>query len=93
MFTAAVYFAPKLPTSPFSDVMALPYHIYVLATEGTAKRIIFGWAFGLVGCVTGIETSLRLDWSPGPTIVAVFLVLLVLTWLTKKLIPKGELVN
>ena len=35
MFTAAVFFTPSLPTSLFDEVMALPYHIYVLATAGT----------------------------------------------------------
>ena len=73
--------------------LIIPAVAAVLATEGTGKRIVFGWIFGLIGCVAGIEASLRLDWSPGPTIVAVFLVLLVLTWLTKKLVcPKTECV-
>ena len=35
MFTAAVFFRPSLPTSFLDSVMALPYHIYVLATAGT----------------------------------------------------------
>ena len=35
MFTAAVFYTPKLPESVFSSVMALPYHMYVLATAGT----------------------------------------------------------
>jgi len=35
MFTAAVFYTPTMPSSIFSDVMALPYHIYVLATAGT----------------------------------------------------------
>ena len=35
MFTAAVFFRPSLPASPLDSVMALPYHIYVLATAGT----------------------------------------------------------
>ena len=35
MFTAAVFFRPGLPTSFLDSVMALPYHIYVLATAGT----------------------------------------------------------
>jgi len=35
MFTAAVYYTPKLPSSMLDQVMALPYHIYVLATAGT----------------------------------------------------------
>ncbi len=35
MFTAAVFYTPKNPDSIFSSVMALPYHMYVLATAGT----------------------------------------------------------
>jgi phosphate transport system permease protein len=34
MFTAAVFFTPDLPVSIFCEVMALPYHIYVMATAG-----------------------------------------------------------
>ncbi len=33
MFTAAAFFLPRLPQSPFDPVMALPYHLYVLSTE------------------------------------------------------------
>jgi len=42
-------------------------------------RIVFGWIFGAVGSVTGLELSLRLDWSTGPTIVVVLLILLIAT--------------
>ena len=35
MFTAATFYTLHLPNSPFSEVMALPYHVYVLATAGT----------------------------------------------------------
>jgi len=35
MFTAAAFFTAKLPGSVFDEVMALPYHVYVLATAGT----------------------------------------------------------
>jgi phosphate transport system permease protein len=35
MFTAAAFSTPDLPTSVYNEVMALPYHIYVLATAGT----------------------------------------------------------
>ena len=35
MFTAAVFYTPKMPDSVFSAVMSLPYHMYVLATAGT----------------------------------------------------------
>ncbi len=57
MFTAAVYFTPHLPTSPFNQVMALPYHIYVLATAGTqidlTRPIQYGTALVLICLVLG----------------------------------------
>ena len=31
---------------------------------------------GQVGCLAGLEASLRLDWSAGPTIVAAFILFL-----------------
>lgn len=52
LFTAAAYFLPKLPTSIFDQVMALPYHLYVLSTSGTdieaSRSMAFGTAFVLV---------------------------------------------
>ena len=57
MFTAAVYFTPHLPKSPFDQVMALPYHIYVLATAGTeidlTRPIQYGTALVLICLVLG----------------------------------------
>jgi ABC-type Mn2+/Zn2+ transport system permease subunit len=41
--------------------------------------VAFGWGFGTVGCLAGLEASLRLDWSAGPSIVAAFILLLALT--------------
>ncbi len=35
LLTGAAYFLPRLPDSVFSQFMALPYHLYVLATTGT----------------------------------------------------------
>ena len=35
LFTAAVFYNRGYPNSIFSEVMALPYHIYALMTEGT----------------------------------------------------------
>lgn len=35
LFTVAAYFLPRLPHSIFDQVMALPYHLYVIATSGT----------------------------------------------------------
>lgn len=62
--------------------LIIPSVAAMLAVEGTLKRIIFGWIFSAVGCLSGLELSLRLDWSAGPTIVTVFLMLLFMTWLS-----------
>ncbi|MDG6244172.1 MAG: phosphate ABC transporter permease PstA [Methanolobus sp.] len=35
LLTGAAYFLPRLPDSVYSQFMALPYHLYVLATSGT----------------------------------------------------------
>ncbi|MFO7568920.1 MAG: phosphate ABC transporter permease PstA [Smithellaceae bacterium] len=59
MFTAAAYFTSKLPGSVFDEVMALPYHIYVLATAGTnieaTRPIQFGTVLVLVAVVLGVD--------------------------------------
>lgn len=61
MFTAAVFYTPKMPTSIFSDVMALPYHIYVLATAGTeielTRPIQYGTALVLIALVLGMNLA------------------------------------
>ncbi len=33
LFTVAAFYLPRLPSSVFDQVMALPYHLYVLATQ------------------------------------------------------------
>ena len=59
MFTAAAYFTARLPGSVFDEVMALPYHIYVLATAGTnieaTRPIQFGTVLVLVAVVLGVD--------------------------------------
>lgn len=59
MFTAAVYYKPELPKSIFDDVMALPYHIYVLATAGTeiekTRHLQYGTALVLMALVLGMN--------------------------------------
>ncbi|SHJ76097.1 phosphate ABC transporter membrane protein 2, PhoT family [Desulfatibacillum alkenivorans DSM 16219] len=61
MFTAAVFFAPHLPSSPFSEVMTLPYHIYVLATAGTeieaTRPLQYGSALVLIALVLGMNLA------------------------------------
>jgi len=55
MFTAVAYFLPQLPSSIFDQVMALPYHLYVISTSGTdieaSRTIAFGTAFVLISIV------------------------------------------
>ncbi|NCC98498.1 MAG: phosphate ABC transporter permease PstA [Bacteroidia bacterium] len=64
LFTAAAYFLPKLPQSIFEPVMALPYHLYVLATSGTdiesARPIAYGTALVLIILVALINLTAAL---------------------------------
>jgi len=46
LFTAATFYTRHLPESPFSEVMALPYHIYALMTEGTKPEFQVPIAYG-----------------------------------------------
>jgi len=59
MFTAAVFFTPSLPSSIFDEIMALPYHIYVLATAGTeieaTRHLQYGTALVLIVLVFGLN--------------------------------------
>jgi len=59
MFTAAVFFTPSMPTSIFDEIMALPYHIYVLATAGTdieaTRPLQYGTALVLIVLVLGLN--------------------------------------
>jgi phosphate transport system permease protein len=59
MFTAAVFYTPRLPKSVFDEVMALPYHIYVLATAGTeieaTRHLQYGTALVLIALVLGLN--------------------------------------
>jgi phosphate transport system permease protein len=61
LFTVAAYFLPKLPTSIFDQVMALPYHLYVLATSGTnieaSRPMAYGTALVLITLVLIINLS------------------------------------
>jgi phosphate transport system permease protein len=59
MFTAAAFFTAGLPKSIFDEVMALPYHIYVLATAGThieeTRPLQYGTVLVLIALVLGID--------------------------------------
>lgn len=61
MYTAAVFYTPKTPDSLFSSVMALPYHMYVLATAGTdiekTRPLQYGTALILILLVLGMNVG------------------------------------
>lgn len=55
LFTVAAYFLPRLPHSIFDQVMALPYHLYVIITSGTnieeSRPMAYGTALVLITIV------------------------------------------
>ncbi|MDR1941044.1 MAG: phosphate ABC transporter permease PstA [Endomicrobium sp.] len=61
LFTAAAFYKRGYPDSPFSEVMALPYHIYALMTEGTRPElqtpIAYGCALLLLAIVLLISSA------------------------------------
>ncbi len=59
LFTAVAFFLPKLPQSIFDQVMALPYHLFVMATQypdaEKAKTMQYGTALVLIALVLGMN--------------------------------------
>ena len=59
LFTCVAYFLPQLPSSVLDQCMALPYHLYVLATSGTDMErqipIAYGTALTLVIIVLAVN--------------------------------------
>jgi len=55
LFTGAAFFLPFLPNSPFSQFMALPYHLFIMATQHHditgVRPIAYGTAFVLLALV------------------------------------------
>jgi len=48
LFTVAAFYLPRLPHSIFDQVMALPYHLYVIATQVPNMPAKISFATGLV---------------------------------------------
>lgn len=57
LFTGATFFLPRLPKSPLDATMALPYHIYVIATQvpGMPLKIQYGTVLVLIVFVLGMN--------------------------------------
>jgi phosphate transport system permease protein len=61
LFTGAAFFIPHLPKSLFDQFMALPYHLYILATQHQAiekvRPIAYGTALALLGLIFLLNLS------------------------------------
>jgi phosphate transport system permease protein len=61
LFTGAAFFLPHLPKSLFDQFMALPYHLYIMATQHHAiekvRPIAYGTALVLLGLVLLLNIS------------------------------------
>lgn len=61
LFTGAAFFLPHLPGSLFDQFMALPYHLYILATQHHAiekvRPIAYGTALVLLGLILFLTFS------------------------------------
>jgi phosphate transport system permease protein len=57
LFTVAAFFLPRLPSSPFDQVMALPYHLYVISTQvpGMPEENKYGTALVLLALVLSLN--------------------------------------
>ena len=53
LFTVAAFYLPRLPRSVFDQAMALPYHLYVIATQvpNMPAKISFGTGLVLISLV------------------------------------------
>jgi phosphate transport system permease protein len=53
LFTVAAFYLPRLPRSVFDQVMALPYHLYVISTQvpNMPAQISFATGFVLIALV------------------------------------------
>ncbi len=61
LLTVAAFFLPTLPTSVFDQCMALPYHLYILATQlpdvEKARPMQYGTALVLIAVVLGFNMA------------------------------------
>lgn len=57
LFTAAAFYLPQLPRSPLDQTMALPYHLYVIATQvpGMPLQVQYGTALVLLVLVLSLN--------------------------------------
>lgn len=61
LLTVAAFYLPKLPHSIFDQVMALPYHLYILSTQlpdvDAVRPMQYGTALVLIALVLGLNLT------------------------------------
>lgn len=61
LFTGVAFFLPFLPDGPFSQFMALPYHLYVLSTQHydveKVRPLAYGTALVLIALVIALNLA------------------------------------
>jgi len=61
LLTVAAFYLPKLPHSIFDQVMALPYHLYILSTQlpdvDAVRPMQYGTALVLIALVLGLNLA------------------------------------
>jgi phosphate transport system permease protein len=59
LFTVAAFYLPRFPKSVFDQVMALPYHLYVLSTQvpNVRAELQYGTALVLIGLIVIINLA------------------------------------
>lgn len=66
--------------------LIIPATAALLFVRGVKNRLLFGWAFGVIGSFLGMIISVVLDIPTGATIVASFGVLLLISGIVKALV-------
>jgi len=70
--------------------LIIPATAALLFVKGVKNRLLFGWAFGVIGSLLGMIVSVLLDIPTGATIVASFGVLLLLSGIVRTVINKSS---
>lgn len=71
-------------------LLILPSTAALAWRERTGQRIAFGWIFGGIGSVVGLESSARFDWPAGPSIILAMLALLLVVAMSARLFPQRK---
>jgi zinc/manganese transport system permease protein len=65
------------------SLLTIPSVAAAFSVPGSTKQVWFGWIFGTLGCILGLEASLRADTAAGPTIIFIFILMLIICGLRR----------